>query len=111
LPAGLAGSAVAAEAVPAMTLLHVLERAGIAPTTSIDLLKCDIEGSEREVFADCASWISRVRNLIIEVHGDYTPDQFMEDLRRAGGRFELYETITDPSHAVLFLVAKSQSAA
>lgn len=58
-----------------------------------------------EVFADCASWIGRVRHMVVEVHGAYTADQFLDDLRRAGGRFELYGTITDPSRAVLFLAA------
>lgn len=93
------------EAVPAMTLPEILSDVGLDPSVPIDLLKCDIEGSEKEVFADCASWIGRVRNMVVEVHGAYTADQFLDDLRRAGGRFELYGTITDPSHAVLFLAA------
>lgn len=34
----------------------------------IDLLKCDIEGSEVELFSDCKEWISSVRYALIEVH-------------------------------------------
>lgn len=34
----------------------------------IDILKVDIEGAESALFAECASWISRVRLIIIEIH-------------------------------------------
>lgn len=34
----------------------------------IDILKVDIEGAEAELFAECKSWISKVRLIIIEVH-------------------------------------------
>lgn len=44
---------------------------------AVDVLKIDIEGSEREVFdaADCDQWLSRVRALFIEIH----------DRKRGGG--------------------------
>jgi FkbM family methyltransferase len=39
--------------------------------TSIDLLKMDIEGSERLVFSrGVEKWLPKVRNLVIELHGD-----------------------------------------
>ena len=56
---------------------------------TIDLLKCDIEGSEAELFADCAAWIGRVRNVIIEVHPPYSVDRLYEDLRRASWEFDV----------------------
>jgi FkbM family methyltransferase len=34
----------------------------------IDLLKVDIEGAEESLFAQCSSWISSVRLIIIEIH-------------------------------------------
>jgi FkbM family methyltransferase len=34
----------------------------------IDLLKVDIEGAEREVFADAEGWIGRVGVIVIELH-------------------------------------------
>ncbi len=34
----------------------------------IDILKVDIEGAEGDLFAECESWISKVRLIIIEVH-------------------------------------------
>lgn len=34
----------------------------------IDILKIDIEGSEKEVFSDTSSWIGNVNALIVELH-------------------------------------------
>jgi FkbM family methyltransferase len=34
----------------------------------IDVLKVDIEGSEKEVFESCSAWIDRVGVLIVELH-------------------------------------------
>lgn len=34
----------------------------------IDILKMDIEGAEKEVFANSSSWIGRVDSLVVELH-------------------------------------------
>lgn len=39
----------------------------------IDLFKIDIEGAEREVFSDAASWICRVDAIVIELHERMKP--------------------------------------
>jgi hypothetical protein len=59
------------------------------PMDRIDLLKCDIEGSEAELFANCAPWIDRVRNLVIEVHPPYSPALLHQHLRAAGWEFDV----------------------
>lgn len=42
----------------------------MCPANKIDLLKVDIEGSEKELFAvQTESWLPLVRNLCIEIHG------------------------------------------
>jgi FkbM family methyltransferase len=51
--------------VEALTVESLIERFGI---DRIDLLKVDIEGSEREVFEECAGWITRVDTIAIELH-------------------------------------------
>lgn len=38
------------------------------PTGRIDILKMDIEGSEKEVFESATEWISITKNIIVEVH-------------------------------------------
>ena len=71
--------------VVAKTVPQILDECQAEPV--IDLLKCDIQGAERAVFADCASWVHRVRNMIVELHDPYTKDDFLADLNRAGWRY------------------------
>jgi hypothetical protein len=39
----------------------------------IDLLKIDVEGSEKEIFADSKSWISAVDAICVEFHDRFKP--------------------------------------
>jgi len=70
--------------VDGLTVPQLLERAGVEGP--IDLLKCDIEGAEEELFGDCHDWIDRVGAILIEVHGEYTQDRLEADLAAAGWR-------------------------
>lgn len=54
----------------AVTLDKVMDVHGLR---RIDLLKMDIEGSEREVLADAVAWIDRVDALIVELHDRKKP--------------------------------------
>lgn len=74
--------------VPVVTMASVLAQSGIA---RIGLLKSDIEGAERELFADCTDWIHRVDAMVIECHGDYHVSDLLEDLQRAGARFQVVD--------------------
>ena len=38
---------------------------------AVDFLKCDIEGSEFELFDDCDEWLPKVRRIAMEVHSDF----------------------------------------
>jgi FkbM family methyltransferase len=58
---------------------------------TIDLLKCDIEGAEQQLFADCAPWIDRVQSILIECDPPYTYDQFFADLNRVGWKHEVVQ--------------------
>ena len=40
---------------------------------SIDLLKVDIEGAEKEVFQNCADWMPAVHGVVIELHDHMRP--------------------------------------
>jgi FkbM family methyltransferase len=61
-----------AGAIPATTIPTILDRFG---ASRIDLLKVDIEGSERELLGGgrAAVWIDRVEMLAIELHDRYWP--------------------------------------
>jgi FkbM family methyltransferase len=76
----------AAETVPCVSIPTLLER---AKWDHIDLMKCDVEGAERELFADCGAWIHKVRNLIVETHPPYSPEALYADLKRAGWNYDV----------------------
>jgi FkbM family methyltransferase len=58
----------------AMDMTDVIARAG---DTEIDVLKIDIEGGERALFASGAAlWLPRVRMLIVELHDAAARDAF-----------------------------------
>lgn len=60
----------ATDGVPALTVPLLMQRYGAA---SIDILKVDIEGAEREVFAQSCDWLERVRVLCVELHDRFAP--------------------------------------
>jgi FkbM family methyltransferase len=72
--------------VAALTVGQIVARAGL--DLPIDLLKCDVEGAEEEIFGVGGAWLETVRAMVVEVHGDYTPDRFLTDLARSGHQAE-----------------------
>jgi heterodisulfide reductase subunit A-like polyferredoxin len=78
----------------------LLARRGLS---RIHLLKCDIEGSEVELFRTCASWIARVDHLIVETHGEYRLANLYADLRAAGWDFEILSERQRSQTGVCFL--------
>ncbi len=55
--------------VEGITLPALLDRAGVE---MVDLMKIDIEGSERGVFEHASEWCSRVRSIVGELHDGLT---------------------------------------
>lgn len=58
------------EKVRAITMNTLMNETGI---TTVDLLKLDIEGAEKEVFQSC-NWTANVRILAIELHDRVCPE-------------------------------------
>ncbi len=56
--------------IRALTIPAIMEEFGL---DSVDILKMDIEGSEREVFEAAAPWIGKVETLIAELHERMKP--------------------------------------
>lgn len=82
-----AGGSVGAstgDEVEVVTVAHLLDRHDIA---TVDLLKCDIEGGERELFSDCRAWIGRVRHVVAELHDGLDDDWLLARLAENGGAF------------------------
>lgn len=77
-----------------LTMERILREAGV---DDVDVLKCDIEGAEREVFDSCEPWIQRVRLAVVECHRDLDGEGLLELIERNGGRFELVDRLPDPT--------------
>ena len=79
----------AVASAPAVTVPDILRDHGL---DRIGLLKLDVEGSEKELFDHCASWISKVDGICLELHDRFKPgcsrafykaiDDFPLELRR-----------------------------
>jgi FkbM family methyltransferase len=61
------------ESVAAFGVPSLMKRFDLA---QIDVLKVDIEGGERDVFAGRPDWVNRVRMFVIELHGDEARQAF-----------------------------------
>ena len=81
------------EAVPTIALDDLLDQAGCI---DVDLLKCDVEGAEFEIFLNAPSKVlSRIRRLVMEVHLTIDDARAKEEalqrrLRDAGMMVSLY---------------------
>jgi FkbM family methyltransferase len=57
--------------IKALTIPQILAQSG---HDTIDILKLDIEGAERELFRDgCEEWLPRVKMIVIELHDRFAP--------------------------------------
>jgi FkbM family methyltransferase len=72
--------------IPARTVKAFCEAQGIA---QVDLLKIDIEGSEKQVFSGDTSWIDFTRNICIELHDAECRQIFYKAM--AGYKFDRLE--------------------
>jgi hypothetical protein len=75
---------------------------------SIDILKCNIEGMEEELFAHCGEWIDRVGLLAVQVHHPYTTERLLEDLQRAGAPLTLYHRMECEAGSKLLFLESSR---
>jgi FkbM family methyltransferase len=83
------GETSSAEAIDLKSLIEGL------PQQQVDLLKIDIEGSELVLFDDSStSWLPRVRNIAIELHGDQCSAAFFKALRDFRYNLSKFEEVT-----------------
>jgi FkbM family methyltransferase len=86
-----------AETIPAITIDEILGWVG----TDLDILKLDVEGTEKELFSSSSSkrWLGSVHWLIVELH-----DRFVEgcsdEFERAVRPFRLSESISGECQVV-----------
>jgi FkbM family methyltransferase len=101
--------------IPAMAMGDILARYKI---DSIDLLKIDIEGSEKILFEDTstAEWLPKVRALLIETHDRMVPgcsDSVARAMRGLGvfkghvNEYEYWSVEAHPGSSVVHHAARS----
>jgi FkbM family methyltransferase len=59
------------------------------PEGPIDVMKCDVEGGEAEIFDNCAAWIDRVRHIVVEVHGGLDKTWLQSRISENGARLDV----------------------
>ena len=91
------------EAIVVRTMPDIIAEADLG-ATQIDLLKCDIEGTEAALFRGGPAWLRRVRAILAEVHGSYTPADLAADVHAAGGCWDATVALN-----VVLLVRRSGS--
>jgi FkbM family methyltransferase len=63
----------------------------------VDLLKCDVEGAERELFEDAGAWLPSVDVAVVECHDGYTTDELRADAARGGVRTQVVRHDAEPA--------------
>jgi FkbM family methyltransferase len=82
--------------VAVRTMSWLLEEFGFE---SVDLLKCDIEGAEAELFQASSAWINKVKVAIVECHGDFTVKALCDAIAESGGAVEVLAREPNPAFA------------
>ncbi len=88
------------ERIACVSVPTLIRESGFA---QIDLLKCDIEGTEAEVFAQCTEWIGKVNHLVVETHAPYRIAQLFRHLDQAQWAFESLWLHEDEKIGLAFL--------
>jgi hypothetical protein len=73
---------------------------------TVDLLKIDIEGAEREILSTRNEWLRSVRLIVIELHGNYSVEDLKRDIEPLG--FEVLTPDAGRGNAMVLAVAKHQ---
>jgi FkbM family methyltransferase len=86
--------------VPGISIPTLLGQLG---WDQVDVLKVDIEGYERMLFAGRPAWLNQVTRIIGEYHDSYRMPELRADLEPMGF------TVTQLPHASLFLAVRSEA--
>jgi len=80
------------EMVSTLTMRQILS---MTNRGEIDILKIDIEGTEKHIFkSDYEYWIDRTRNIAIELHDRADSDVFFEAMRGYNYIFSTFQELT-----------------
>jgi FkbM family methyltransferase len=69
---------------------------------AIDILKVNIEGAEKEIFAARPDWLTKVRCIVIELHNGYSSEEFGADVAPSG--FDVLEPGSEFGNSIVVAV-------
>jgi FkbM family methyltransferase len=72
-----------------------------APSGSVDYVKMDIEGAERQVLRENTEWAATVKAITVEIHEPYSIPECIADLRALG-----FKTSIDSRHRACVIGAR-----
>jgi FkbM family methyltransferase len=81
---GFRVSRTGVSSTPSYSMASLISRLG----SSVDYVKMDIEGAERDILSTADSWIRSARCLKIEIHEPYTVEMCIKDLEKWDFRCE-----------------------
>jgi FkbM family methyltransferase len=67
--------------IDVVTMNRVLDELA---SDQIDLLKCDIEGAEQELFENGSEWLAKIHIMHVECHGKFTAQRLLDTLAEKG---------------------------
>ncbi|MER6345201.1 FkbM family methyltransferase [Streptomyces sp. NPDC001595] len=80
--------------LPATTVNQLLSDHGIE---HVDLLKVDVEGSERDIFAAPQPWMQQVDRIVLEVHDKYIDGGLVRRTLRSAGFRQVPPRVPQPA--------------
>ena len=86
--------------VEGITITELIERYKL---TKIDLLKIDIEDSEKELFSSSTDWLEKVRAIVIEIHSEKSKSLFLDKVQTLG--FQVVQSAT--AKDIFFAISSS----
>lgn len=89
--------------VRAYDMPEIMNQAGIE---QIDILKIDIEGGEEELLGKNTEWLSKVKVIIIELHGHYDLERLKADISPYG--FEIVLPSEEKDLQMIAAIAKER---
>jgi FkbM family methyltransferase len=88
------------EPISCVSIPTLMRRHGLG---QIDLLKCDIEGSEADLFTRCGEWIEHVNHLVVETHAPYHNRDLLGHLNAVGWESQVLSESQDEKVGLIFL--------
>jgi len=88
-------------------VLPLAEIAGVAKTGAPIVLKCDIEGGEKQLFLHIRDWEHLIRYILLELHTEFLPvEELLACLRSSNFQWTVHGSLLDEASIALLLLER-----